>query len=252
MIYLLGDVHGDEKVLKQFFKRATNVTTLICLGDFGANYFMNERDSYFKKHLAKYNCVFFVIRGNHEERPSVCMEKNPDKWHIEKAFGNKVYVEDEYPYIKYALDYPAVYTIMGYKTLVFPGAYSIDKEFRLRNGWSWFEGEQLSPAEMLMGIDLCYQHKEVDLVLSHTCPLSLEPRDLFLPGVDQSSVDKSMEHYLQDIMNDMITYTVWAWGHYHDTRDCSMEGEATREVMLWKEGVTLANLMDLNAPVQFI
>ena len=32
---------------------------------------------------------------------------------------------------------------------------------------------------------------QVDVVFSHTCPLKYEPVEVFLPGIDQSTVDKS-------------------------------------------------------------
>ncbi len=34
---------------------------------------------------------------------------------------------------------------------------------------------------------------QVDIVLSHTCPLRYEPTEVFLPFIDQSKVDKSTE-----------------------------------------------------------
>ena len=34
---------------------------------------------------------------------------------------------------------------------------------------------------------------QVDVVFSHTCPLKYEPVEVFLPGIDQSTVDKSTE-----------------------------------------------------------
>ncbi|MBP3398134.1 MAG: hypothetical protein J6K75_00105 [Erysipelotrichaceae bacterium] len=37
---------------------------------------------------------------------------------------------------------------------------------------------------------------------------------MFLPGVDQSKVDKSTEEWLDDIEN-MIEYNQWYFGHYH-------------------------------------
>jgi len=37
---------------------------------------------------------------------------------------------------------------------------------------------------------------------------------MFLPGVDQSKVDKSTEEWLDDIEN-MIEYNQWYFVHYH-------------------------------------
>ena len=55
------------------------------------------------------------------------------------------------------------------------------------------------------------------VVLTHTCPKSWEPVDLFLKNVIQSSVDKSMEYWL-DVFKEYIQWEVWLFGHYHADR----------------------------------
>ena len=54
----------------------------------------------------------------------------------------------------------------------------------------------------------------VDVVLSHTTPLKYEPREVFLPGVNQALVDKSTEEWL-DTIEGRLTYKRWFCGHYH-------------------------------------
>ena len=54
-------------------------------------------------------------------------------------------------------------------------------------------------------------------MLTHTCPYSWRPVDLFLGGIDQSTVDTSTEEWLE-LVKDNIGWGVWAWGHYHDDR----------------------------------
>ena len=225
--FLIGDLHQDFKPVRELYKRnleelKLTENTLICLGDFGALFFFNYRDRNFKQQLKKYPFTYFIIRGNHEQRPSICIKQEPDKWHIEEYWGNQVYVENDYPYIKYALDTVAIYNAETasnvYKTLVIPGAYSVDKYKRLECGWSWFPSEQLSKEEMERGKKLIERNSAVDLVLSHTCPIIYEPTDLFLSVVDQSLVDKSMEKYMGEIEKD-LDYRGWCWGHFHQFRD---------------------------------
>ena len=55
---------------------------------------------------------------------------------------------------------------------------------------------------------------ETDIVLSHTCPLKYEPVEVFIGGIDQSTVDKSTEQWL-DAVEDKISYRKWYCGHYH-------------------------------------
>lgn len=223
-IWAIGDIHGSFLPIKNFWHRnkdninfSKETDCIILLGDVGANYFFNYRDKKFKEQLEKYPFTYFCIRGNHEKRASVIASQNPDQWDKKELFNNYVWVENNYPSIKYAMDYPSIYNINGYKTLVIPGAYSVDKYYRLANHWSWFEDEQLTQEEMDLGKEIIKQNPAFDLVLSHTCPISYEPTDLFLSVIDQSLVDKTMERYLGEIEYN-ITYRLWLWGHFHAYR----------------------------------
>lgn len=57
----------------------------------------------------------------------------------------------------------------------------------------------------------------IDVVLSHTTPLSYEPTETFLPFVDQSSVDTSTERWLDEIER-KLDYGRWYAGHFHTTK----------------------------------
>lgn len=261
-IYLMGDIHGAFQPIRNFHLRHNcnkeyneANKTIILLGDSGLNYFFNSRDEKTKAKLGKYPFTYFVIRGNHEERPSICAEKNPDKWHREPFWGWFVWVENDYPYIKYAEDFVAFYFIpykengdtetpSFLKTLVVPGAYSVDKYFRLQVGYSWFPQEQLSESERLAGLSLIEQQGwKCDLVLSHTCPVIYEPTDLFLSMVDQSMVDKTMERYLGQIEY-QLDYKAWLWGHYHEFRDYPRTDGKYKTMLFNDAAVDLADYME--------
>lgn len=224
-IWVIADIHGSISPIENFWRRNRDLINflkdtdcIILLGDVGANYYLNKKDTFFKSKLEQYPFTYFCIRGNHEERPSIVMNKNPNDWKIETFFEGSVYVEKTYPYIKYALDKVSIYNINGYKTLIIPGAYSVDKYYRLSRGWSWFNQEQLSLEEIEDGRRLIKENGyHFDLILSHTCPIAYEPVDLFLPEINQSSVDKTMERYLGEIEYN-TTYKLWLWGHYHAFR----------------------------------
>lgn len=251
-IFLFGDIHGSNEPIKDFVKRNRETENfdgsdiMILLGDAGLNYTLDTFDYIRKKILGKYPFTYFVIRGNHEERPSICAEKNPDAWTTEKFFGNTVYVEKEFPYIKYALDIPAVYEIpienLNCKTIIFPGAYSVDKEYRLTVGHKWFPTEQMTQEEMEIGRKLIMEH-EPNLVLSHTCPCSLQPFDLFLPFIDQKKVDKTMEKYLGEI-EFVLRDTPWVWGHYHAFRSYP-----NKRLMLFHQAVELTQFLTEEVPL---
>ena len=237
-IWVMGDVHGDWLPIRNFYVKHKKElpkdytkNLLILLGDVGANYFMNKRDNEFKNKMDKYPFTYFCIRGNHEERPSVLAKKNPSDWHQEEWFGNLVWVENNHPRILYALDEGGEYQINGKSVLVLPGAYSVDKDFRLANHWSWFSGEQMNANEKNNILDTLKPH--YDYILSHTCPFSWQTyiSDLFLNVVDQSKVDSSTEEFLELVAQN-TDWNQWYFGHYHDDRSLP-----TNASMLFHEGI---------------
>ena len=127
-------------------------------------------------------------------------------------FGGKVFIEDDYPNLIFAKD-GEVYNIDGKSVLVIGGAYSVDKEYRIMYGHKWFKDEQLTTKEMNNILDKV-KGKHFDIVLTHTCPYKYEPIEVFMKGLDQSKVDKSTEHFLDEIEKN-IDYDKWYCGHYH-------------------------------------
>ena len=188
-------------------------TAVIILGDFGANYYLSKHDWKIKHHAAKFGYTIYALRGNHEQRASLV--KNMEKVYDNFVHGY-VYMEQEFPNIKYFADEVAEYNIMDKKVLCIPGAYSVDKWYRLQNDWQWFSQEQLTKEEMKYAEDQ-FEGEHYDIILSHTCPISWEPRDLFLNCIDQSKVDKTMEIWMEKF-KDMIGWGIWCFAHYHTDR----------------------------------
>jgi len=205
MIYITGDTHRDFSRIYKLEKDTDNM--LIVLGDVGINYYLNEEDKNYKEYLKKLKLKLFCVRGNHEERP-----ENISTYKEVEMFGGKVFIEEEYPNLIFAKD-GEIYNIDGKKILVIGGAYSVDKQYRLLHGYKWFKDEQLTKKEMDTILDKV-KGKHFDIVLTHTCPYKYEPREVFMQGLDQSKVDKSMEHFL-DKIEENINYDKWYCGHYH-------------------------------------
>lgn len=205
MLYITGDTHREFYRLHDIEKNKNNM--LIILGDVGINYYLDERDKKLKEQLNSYNIKLFCVQGNHEERPeNISVYKEID------MFGGKVFVEEEYPNLILAKN-GELYDIDNKKVLVIGGAYSVDKNYRITYGHPWFKDEQLSKEEM-DNILKKYKGQHIDIVLSHTCPLKYEPTEVFMKGIDQSDVDKSMEKFL-DKVEESIDYDKWYCGHYH-------------------------------------
>lgn len=205
MIYITGDTHRD---FSRFYSlKSKEDDMLIVLGDIGINYYLNEEDKNCKEYLKKLKLKLFCVRGNHEERPD-----NISTYKEVEMFGGEVFIEEEYPNLIFAKD-GETYNIDGKKILVIGGAYSVDKQYRLLHGYKWFKGEQLTKKEMDTILEKV-KGKHFDIVLTHTCPYKYEPREVFMQGLDQSKVDKSMEHFLDEI-EENISYDKWYCGHYH-------------------------------------
>ena len=86
----------------------------------------------------------------------------------------------------------------------------------MANGANWFESEQPSDEiKQYVEAQLEKNSWKVDIVLSHTCPISVEPKHLFLSFINQSKVDKSTEQWLQTI-SDKLDFNKWYFGHFHD------------------------------------
>ena len=228
---LTGDTHGmvETRISNIVRNLATpdcgldrSEVAVIILGDAGLNFYLNKTDEKKKKILANYGIRIYCVRGNHEERP----ENLGYKLEFDKDVGGDVYVDDVNPEIRYFQD-GGVYWIEGHQTLIVGGAYSVDKWWRLRRAGlteqdnnpkmsGWFSDEQLTEDEKT-AIDLVTLNESFDFVLTHTCPIAWEPTDLFLGCIDQSTVDKSMELWM-DSLRKHIDWKIWCFGHYHADR----------------------------------
>lgn len=225
MIYITGDTHRNFRHIELFCKNHNTSKEndyIIILGDSGINYTLDYRDDDVKKYLYKLPINFIIVHGNHEERASnipcykckyVEDEKNEvyGKFFVDELYSNIMFTDI---YGEYYFNNKCVYVIGG--------AYSVDKYYRLSMGYRWFESEQLSMFEkceiwhQLRNFE--YDYYDINIILSHTCPLKYEPREWFLEGIDQSTVDKSMEEFL-DIVDDYVPYEKWYCGHYHGEKD---------------------------------
>lgn len=209
MIYITGDTHGKFARIEKFCQEFNTTKTdyLIILGDAGINYFGLE-DNELKSYLESLPITFLLVYGNHEERP-----ENIKTYKTKNFCNGIVYYEEEYSNILFAKD-GEIYNLNNKSVLVIGGAYSVDKEYRLTFGYQWYESEQPSEETKEKILDIVNKNKEVDIVLSHTCPYKYIPREVFLSGIDQSKVDNSTEYFLDEVENKLI-YKKWYCGHYH-------------------------------------
>lgn len=210
MIYITGDTHGHFDRIAEFCEKngTSKDDIMIILGDAGINYY-GSGDRSRKKKLQKLPITLFCIHGNHEQRPEAI-----ETYRLDDFCGGKVYIEDAFPDIKFAKD-GQIYDFDGREFIVIGGAYSVDKFYRIARGANWFPNEQPSP-EIKADVEAALDARGWNVygVLSHTCPVRYEPTEVFLAMIDQSTVDKTTEEWLNSI-EEKLDYEKWYCGHYH-------------------------------------
>lgn len=223
--YVTGDMHGNINDIDKFVENySVKDNALIILGDVGFNFYLNKTDRKNKEHAQGLGLLIYCVRGNHEERP----ENIPNMMEeYDDVINGTVMYETNYPNIRYLKD-GGIYNFGGYTTLVIGGAYSVDKYYRLGRAqargidpetqWTgWFKDEQLTTEEMFH-IQADVKDMTFDFVLTHTCPYTWQPFDLFLPSVDQSTVDNSMERWFDTLRQEIHWNCAWLFGHFHKDR----------------------------------
>lgn len=211
MIYITGDTHSEFSRFESFCEEVQPTTEdiMIVLGDAGLNYYNGPQDYIKKDYAAQFPLTFFCIHGNHEMRPA-----DISTYKTKEFRGGTVWYEEGYPNLLFAKD-GEIYSFGGYSCIVIGGAYSVDKYDRLAEGWHWFENEQPSD-EIKANVEwqLAARNNQIDIVLSHTCPMKYEPTEMFIQGLDESLIDKSTGEWLGKV-EATLDYKKWYCGHYH-------------------------------------
>ena len=225
-VYVTGDKHGRFEDVYAAIEsdNLKNGDVLVVLGDAGLNYYLDRRDAQLKQELQDTGITYLIVRGNHEARPA------GDKFttvEVSTALFDGLFIMEE-PFcdILYMIDGETYHIVdsSGKKKqcLVIGGAYSVDKNYRLAkqkagfSDYKWFEDEQLSFIEMETIMDHT-NNMSFNYVFTHTCPYAIESRDMFLPMIDQKTVDNTMEHFL-DVISKQIKFDKWYLGHWHTDR----------------------------------
>ena len=226
-VYLTGDKHGDYSEVRLWCaaKGTTKEDLLIVLGDNGVNYYGPTKDRKIKQQLAELPITFFMIKGNHDQRPSRKLYRAAPSPH--PLMKGMVLSEADYPSLLFAPIHGSYqFQAAGgmWKTAyVLGGAYSVDKWYRLdmqAAGYSqyrWFSDEQMTEREM-QAAEAALRLGHAELILSHTCPNRYIPTDMFIRGLDQSLVDRTMELWMDGI-EQTVPYEQWYCGHWHTDRN---------------------------------
>lgn len=226
-LYTVGDVHGAwNNILYQIKQYKISNSAFIFCGDFGLGF---ERENYYKekvvpqihKILKKFNCMWYIVRGNHE---------NP-LYFSEQKINTK--------YIKCVPDYSLI-QFKNQNILCIGGGISIDRIWRKHQDQKRFEqyakyhnitieaALQTCPASYWENEKIIYQPKiqeKVNIICSHSAPSFCYPIDKgpivkhyaeldlnLLQDLDDER--KLLDKVYEDYKN---TLTNWYYGHFHSS-----------------------------------
>ena len=229
--YITGDKHRHFDGLIEFCKtnKLRKQDVIVILGDSGFNYYGDERDDELKAQLRDVDVTLFCLYGNKEKRP-----ENIPTYGIQTFCGGIVYYEPKYPNIFFAKD-GEVYDFNGKKFLVVGGAHSVDKIRCLEEDLPFWADEMPSDEiKELVEARLKILGHKVDGFLTHTCPISCLPTEMFIStkraAEDQKlvkqkrkrkmpirypiDIDRSTEEWLETLRQNN-DHEIWYCGHYH-------------------------------------
>ena len=209
--YITGDCHGNFEKIKYLKSKTKKELTIFILGDVGLNWDLGDGDKQKKKFLSSCkNFQFVCLRGNHDAN-----HQKINSYKIIEKYDGRMYVEEEYPNIYFTKD-GEIYNFCNKKTLCIGGAYSIDKQYRLENGWRWFYDEQPQKEDKENTYaNLLKNNFTVDYVFSHTCPFSVRPDYAFLSFIPQKEVDTTTERWMESLIDNGLVFEKWFCGHFH-------------------------------------
>lgn len=208
-LILVGDVHGQyRELIYRLTKRykIENAEVLV-LGDFGIGFhkpgFMEDEYNWSKEKLEESDININVLRGNHDD-PAYFKEPKP------LDFERLHFLEDH-----------KVYNLAGRDVYVVGGANSVDivytdsltgKEKRREEGVDWWKDEDI------VRINKNNLPIKVDIIATHTAPLSFDPITERLDQTPVEQYEKILEErrYLDEVLKNVNT-DYWYYGHFHKT-----------------------------------
>lgn len=196
-IYILGDIHGEWKILNKFLRRLdkTKRIAVIACGDFC----FWEQAASLRGIQVPENIEIFSCPGNHED------------WDTLDTYGYDITeVKEHIFYMPFGSQIQFIYMVNGRETswnfMFCGGADSIDKYHRTI-GVSWWPQEVISYKDM----NQLNPNDTVDVLISHAAPT------LFDLGNHYKNTD-SYKDPSRDALDEvwrMYRPSKWFFGHYH-------------------------------------
>lgn len=207
---ITGDMHGEFERIRECSlvcdkNLAKNDYLFIC-GDFGLvwnNSFMEKRQ---RRYLASKKYTVCFIDGNHENFNML------NDYPVEMWNDGKVHIierdKDNKPKVIHLMR-GQLYTIGGKKIFSFGGAFSIDREKRIKD-LSWWEQEIPTEIEMIEGLSNLERHNfQCDYIITHTLPEEIM-KNFYKINDEERKFNKFL-----DIIKKNVNYKHFWCGHLH-------------------------------------
>ena len=207
MIYVTGDMHGEEERLySRSMKKLSEGDTLIVCGDFGFVWDGSAKEKKILEYLGsrKYNVCF--IDGTHENFDLLekCRMTVWNGGKVHRVSGNLFHMMRG-----------QIFTIEGYRIFTFGGGESTDREMRTEH-ISWWKEEMPTPAELEEGAKAIDEVDcDVDFIITHEPP-SIVKSTMLLRAGETDSVNKLNGYFEQ--LNHVCKFKHWYFGSMHEDR----------------------------------
>ncbi len=207
MIYVTGDMHGEEERLySRSMKKLSEGDTLIVCGDFGFVWDGSAKEKKILEYLGsrKYNVCF--IDGTHENFDLLekCRMTVWNGGKVHRVSGNLFHMMRG-----------QIFTIEGYRIFTFGGGESTDREMRTEH-ISWWKEEMPTPAELEEGAKAIDEVDcDVDFIITHEPP-SIVKSTMLLRAGETDSVNKLNGYFEQ--LNRVCKFKHWYFGSMHEDR----------------------------------
>ena len=207
MIYITGDMHGDEsRLYDKEWRKLKAGDILIVLGDFGFLWNDTERERQALKYLGTRKFTVCFLDGTHENFDLI------KKSRVTYWKGGKVHrISDKLLHLMRG----QIFNIDGIKFFAFGGGESVDKDEKSEHN-KWWRNELPSPNEMAMGATMLDEEDcKVDYILTHEPPSRVKSAMLLRKG--QSDRVNKLNGFFEEVAN-TCSFSHWYFGSMHEDR----------------------------------
>lgn len=249
-LFVTGDTHGERARFQftdtPFEELALEGDILFVTGDFGYVHNNNANEMNFRRIFLEKKYTTCFVDGNHEGFGVL------NSYPVSMWCGGKVHVIEEddnhVPKLIHLMR-GQVFNINGKKIFTMGGAYSMDRNMRIRDK-NWWPEEMPNDEEKKEALDnLSKNDNKVDYIITHTTRskniVRICPRH-------QSENEKPINEFLEYIY-ETVDFKHWYFGHLHKDEDIIEYGSVSednkrQETVMWFD---VKNMED-NSRVTFL